>query len=110
MLKEIIKACKLRVYPSEEQKILINKTFGCCRFVYNFCRGQQKKEEDMWKLVNEMVQQGYFLENNYKSKFFNKNENIKYITELKQNYRWLKEVDNTSLQCSVENLANAYDK
>jgi len=61
MLKEIIKAYKLRVYPSEEQKILINKTFGCCsRFVYNFCRGQQKKEEDMWKLVNEMVQQGYF--------------------------------------------------
>jgi len=110
MLKEIIKAYKLRIYPSEEQEILINKTFGCCRFVYNFCRGQQKKEEDMWKLVNEMVAQGYFSENNYEGKFFNKNENIKYITELKQTYEWLKEVDNTSLQCSVENLAKAYDK
>ncbi|MGH4137938.1 helix-turn-helix domain-containing protein [Clostridium sp.] len=25
----------LRIYPSEEQKILINKTFGCSRFIYN---------------------------------------------------------------------------
>ncbi len=110
MSKEIIKACKLRVYPTQEQKILINKTLGCCRFIYNFCRGQQKKEEDMWKLVGEMVQQGYFSENNYKGKFFNKNENIKLITKLKKTYPWLKEVDNTALQCSVENLAKAYDK
>jgi len=64
----------------------------------------------MWRLVNEMVQQGYFSENNYEGKFFNKNENIKCITELKQTYGWLREVDNTALQCSVENLAKAYDK
>ena len=25
------KSLKLRIYPSEEQEILINKTFGCCR-------------------------------------------------------------------------------
>ncbi len=110
MLKEIIKAYKVRIYPNKEQKTLINKTFGCCRFIWNFCRGWQKKEEDMWKLVNEMVQQGYFEENNYKGKFFNKYENIKFITELKKTYEWLKEVDNTALQCSIENLAEAYDK
>ena len=28
------KAYKFRLYPSTEQKILINKTLGCSRFVY----------------------------------------------------------------------------
>ena len=28
-------ALKLRIYPSTEQKVLINKTFGCCRQIYN---------------------------------------------------------------------------
>jgi len=26
---------KYRIYPSEGQKLLINKTFGCVRFIYN---------------------------------------------------------------------------
>ena len=30
------KAYKFRIYPNESQKELINKTFGCNRFVYNF--------------------------------------------------------------------------
>lgn len=29
------KAYKFRMYPNKYQKQLINKTFGCCRFVYN---------------------------------------------------------------------------
>ena len=29
------RALKLRIYPSTEQKVLINKTFGCCRQIYN---------------------------------------------------------------------------
>ncbi|EQK56143.1 helix-turn-helix domain protein [Clostridioides difficile F200] len=29
------KACKFRIYPNKKQQELINKTFGCCRFVYN---------------------------------------------------------------------------
>ena len=28
-------ACRFRIYPTEEQKILLGKTFGCCRFLYN---------------------------------------------------------------------------
>ena len=32
---KIQKALKLRLYPSEEQKVILNKTFGCCRVVYN---------------------------------------------------------------------------
>ena len=29
------RALKLRIYPNPEQTILINKTFGCCRQIYN---------------------------------------------------------------------------
>ena len=34
-MKEIHKAYKFRFYPQEELKILLAKTFGCSRFVYN---------------------------------------------------------------------------
>ena len=29
------KAYKYRIYPSNEQTIIMSKTFGCVRFVYN---------------------------------------------------------------------------
>ena len=29
------RALKLRIYPNQSQEILINKTFGCCRQIYN---------------------------------------------------------------------------
>ena len=33
--KELNIAYRFRIYPTEEQKILLGKTFGCCRFLYN---------------------------------------------------------------------------
>ena len=32
---KVHKALKVRLYPSEKQKVILNKTFGCCRVVYN---------------------------------------------------------------------------
>jgi len=29
------RAYKFRIYPNREQEVLMKKTFGCCRFVYN---------------------------------------------------------------------------
>ena len=31
----ILRAYKYRIYPSDDQKVLLNKTFGCCRVVWN---------------------------------------------------------------------------
>ena len=31
----IHKSLKVRLYPTKEQSILLNKTFGCCRLIYN---------------------------------------------------------------------------
>ena len=33
---KINKAYKFRLYPTNEQGMLINKMFGCTRFVYNY--------------------------------------------------------------------------
>lgn len=30
------KAFKYRIYPNKKQQELIQKTFGCCRYVYNY--------------------------------------------------------------------------
>ena len=32
----MLQAYKYRIYPTDEQKVLFSKTFGCCRFVYNW--------------------------------------------------------------------------
>ncbi|MET3319475.1 UNVERIFIED_ORG: putative transposase, partial [Peribacillus simplex] len=39
----INKAYKFQIYPTKEQLVLINKTIGCSRFVYNFFLGKQKE-------------------------------------------------------------------
>ena len=30
------KAYKFRMYLTDSQRVLVHKTFGCCRFVYNY--------------------------------------------------------------------------
>ncbi|MCC8014263.1 MAG: helix-turn-helix domain-containing protein [Eubacterium sp.] len=30
------KALKFRIYPNKEQQVLLAKTFGCARLVYNY--------------------------------------------------------------------------
>ncbi|MGL4818616.1 MAG: RNA-guided endonuclease TnpB family protein, partial [Bacilli bacterium] len=104
------KAFKFRLYPNGEQAALINKTIGCARFVANFVKGKQKKEESDWHLTNELVQQGFLTENNYKSKLFNKAQSIKDIVQLKKHYTWLTEVDAIALQASVEDVSDAYSR
>lgn len=36
------RAYKFRIYPTRKQEILIHKTFGCCRFVYNHMLADKK--------------------------------------------------------------------
>ena len=104
------KAFKFRIYPTKKQTELINKTIGSCRFVFNYSLATQKTKDSYWNIVEEMVQQGYFQENNWKGEFFNKANSIKDIAKLKKNHDWLKEVDSIALQSAVENLGNGYDK
>ena len=45
----IHKSLKIRLYPTENQKILLNKTFGCCRLLYN----ERLREHNDWYALNK---------------------------------------------------------
>ena len=52
-------AYRFRIYPTEEQKILLGKTFGCCRFLYNQMLDDKIREyekTEQQELVEDLVQ------------------------------------------------------
>ncbi len=87
------RAYKLRIYPNQAQKELLDKTFGCCRFLYN-------------KMLEERKQVYKELKDDKDSLY-----NYKYNTEnkYKQEYPFLKEVDSKALQSEWRHLKSAYD-
>lgn len=87
----MLRAYKYRIYPTDEQKLLLAKTFGCCRFVYNWALNlkieaykQEKKSIGNVELINRMK------------------------SELKAAHEWLSEVNSQSLQSALRNLDTAY--
>ena len=80
------KGIRVRLYPTEEQKILINKTIGCCRFVYN------QTLEDCKRLYEQTQH------------FPSQSERIKNLVLLKEEYNFLKEVSASALQQSIRDL------
>lgn len=84
------KAYKFRIYPNKTQEILIQKTFGCVRFVYNYFLDKRitAYKEDKVTLT------------------FNKCS--KELTKLKQELTWLKEPDKCSLQNALKHLDIAF--
>ena len=106
-----LKAFKFRLYPNKKQQQLIEQTFGCCRFVYNYTLANHKRlNEDMWYIVEQMAQSGQLPQNNFKGQFFDKYESVKAIKLLKVNHPFLKDVDSVALQSCLDNLSKSYDK
>ena len=105
-----MKAFKYRIFPTAKQKEEILLNINCSKYVFNFFLATQKRKDEMWYIVEEMVQQGYFEENNWKDKCFNVVESKNALKELKKNHHWLKKADSIALQAAVENLGKAYDK
>ena len=48
----IKKAYKFRLYPNKEQQDLINKTIGCCRFVY---KKEELKNHIYYKKISDIL-------------------------------------------------------
>ena len=83
---EIYRTYKFRIYPTDEQRILINKTLGCKRFVYNY-------------YLN------YLKDNNVINRFdLNKD-----LPKLKEENEFLKEIDSTVLCSAVDDLCKAFN-
>lgn len=91
---KIHKAYKFRLYPNKEQAILINKTIGCSRFVYNHFLNQ-------WNEVYKETGKGL----SYR-KCSAQLPSLKKQAETD----WLKEVDSIALQSSLRNLADGFER
>ena len=89
----MLKAYKYRIYPSNEQQVQIEKTFGCCRFVYNQTLSYRKERYEKEKVSLSKIDC-----NNYCTR------------TLKKEYPWLKEVDKFALSNAVYNMDSAYQK
>lgn len=85
------KGVKFRAYPSKTQQILIDKTFGCCRLIFN--KGLSMRKE----AYNNGNKAGY-------------NETSAMLTALKQEeaFSFLKDVDSIALQQSLRDLDRGY--
>lgn len=86
------KAYKYRIYPNKKQQELIQKTFGCTRFVYNYYLNKRKEMYENDKTT------------------FTYNMCSKDLTNLKKEFEWLKEPDKDSLQKALKDLDAAYQK
>src|SRR5699024_9045167 len=86
------KAYKFRIYPNKEQEILIAKTIGCSRFVFNHFLAQ-------WNDTYKETGKGLTYNNCSKQ-----------LTQLKKELVWLKEVDSIAIQSSLKNLDDSYTR
>ena len=86
-------AYKYRIYPTKEDKILLAKHFGCCRFLYNYFLTYRKSEYEQGNKISYYITQ-------------------KELTKMKarEEYSWLNEVASQSLQVAIQQLDDAYKK
>ena len=91
----IHKALKVRIYPTQKQQEVLNKTLGSCRALYNMMLYERIETYNSWKESGEdkiaLFQHKYKTEKEYKEEF-----------------EWLREADAVSLQQARVNLSNAY--
>lgn len=89
-MQTVLKGYKYRIYPTKEQEELIQKTFGCSRYVYNY-------------FLNMKIE---LYKTEQKSMTYN--QCSKMLTQLKKEIDWLREPDKCSLQNALKDLDNAY--
>jgi putative transposase len=86
-----VRAYKYRIYPDAEQKVLIEKHFGCARHVYNWALSESVKhyEETGKSLSKREIQ-------------------ARLVASKKSEKKWLNEVNSQSLLASLANLDKAF--
>ena len=88
------KAYKYRIYPTKEQEVLITKTIGCSRFIYNHFLAK-------WNEIYESTGKGLT---------YNKCSSELPKMKMAEETSWLKEVDSIALQSSLKNLEDAFSR
>ena len=86
------KTYKFRIYPDSNQALLIVKTIGCSRFVFNYFLAERSSAYESQK------------------KTLSYNDCSAMLTQLKKELTWLKEVDSTALQSSLRFLDDSFKR
>ena len=91
-MKIIFRTYQFELQPTQEQKVLLDKHFGCIRYVYNYFLNERKEQYQADKKSDNYYKQAATL------------------TELKKKEEtaWLKEVNSQSLQFALRCLDTAY--
>jgi putative transposase len=91
-MNTIFRTYKFELQPTQEQKVLLDKHFGCIRYVYNHFLNERKEQ---------------YQENNKSDNYY---KQAATLTELKKKEEtvWLKEVNSQSLQFALRCLDTAY--
>ena len=92
----MLKSYKTEINPTEEQKQIINKTIGTCRFIYNFYLSHNK---EVYETENRFVSGMDF------SKWINNT----FIPD-NQEYKWIKDVGSKSVKQSIMNAEKAFKR
>lgn len=87
----MLRGYRYRIYPTEEQQVLLAKHFGCVRFVYNWALDTKQRA---WKEDRKNVTSIELIN--------------RISSELKSQHEWLSEVNAQSLQYAVRNMDAAY--
>ena len=92
----MLKSYKTEINPTQGQILIINKTIGVCRFIYNFYLAHNKEiyEQDK-KFISAMD--------------FSKWLNNKFIPN-NSDYNWIKEVSSKSVKQSIMNADKAFKR
>ncbi len=86
----MLKAVKVRLYPNEQQRIHLAKSFGCARWYWNHSLAlTQKTYQETGKGLSRGAIQGL-------------------LPQLKKEFEWLKEPYSQCLQVVALNLSNAF--
>jgi putative transposase len=91
-VKTINRTYKFELLPNKEQKTLLDKHFGCVRYIYNHFLNERKEQYQKDKKTDNYYGQA------------------KTLTELKkqEDTIWLKEVNSQTLQFALRSLDTAY--
>jgi len=90
----MLRAYKYRLYPNKQQEILLQKSFGCCRWIYN------------WALKEKHE---CFIKENKSVSIFQLDLKLKSL-KASEETKWLKEVNSQSLQQALKSLDIAYTR
>ena len=103
--KSFVKGYKYPIYPTPEQEILLAKTFGCCRYVYNRGIAETKRDYAFYQAHKDAL-------SGLKPPTTSGYDFCKKLTPYKRELEslWLGEVSSVALQQTMMHLGDAFSR